>query len=94
MSYDIESLFTNVSITETIEYILDEIYVNNKLPKLCIRLIFKRLFLKLTTESNYMFNSKFSKQSDGCTMGDPLSVTFSNIYLILDQQSHCFTSAL
>ena len=28
-----------------------------------------------------MFNSKFYKQSDGCTMGGPLSVTFSNIYL-------------
>ena len=81
VSYDIESLFTNVPITETIEYILDEIYVKNKLPKLCSRLIFKRLLLKLTTESTYMFNSKFYKQSDGCTMGGPLSVTFSNIYL-------------
>ena len=59
----------------------DEIYINNKLPKLCSRLIFKRLLLKLTTESTYMFNSKFYKQSDGCTMGGPLSVTFSNIYL-------------
>ena len=81
MSYDIESLFTNVPITETVEYILDEIYVKNELPKLCSRLIFKRLLLKLTTESTYMFNSKFYKQSDGCTMGGPLSVTFSNIYL-------------
>ena len=61
VSYDIESLFTNVPITETIEYILDEIYVKNKLPKLCSRLIFKRLLLKLTTESTYMFNSKFYK---------------------------------
>ena len=59
----------------------DEIYINNKLPKLCSRLIFKRLLLKLTTESTYMFNSKFYKPSDGCTMGGHLSVTFSNIYL-------------
>ena len=77
MSYDIESLFTNVPIT----YILDETYVNNKLPKLSSRLIFKRLPLKLNTESTYMFNSKFNKQSDGSTMGGLLSVTFSNIYL-------------
>ena len=81
MSCDIESLFANVPITETIEYILDEIYVHNKLPKLCSRLIFKRLLLKLTTKSTFKFNSKFYKQSDGCTMGGPLSVTFSNIYL-------------
>ena len=72
---------TNVLITETIEYILDEIYVHNKLPKLCSRLIFKRPLLKLITKSTFKFNSKFYKQSDGCTMGGPLSVTFSNIYL-------------
>ena len=79
MSYNIESLVTNDPITETMQYILDEIYVHNKLPKLWSRLIFKRLLLKLTTESTYIFNSKFYKQSDGCTMGGPLS--FSNIYL-------------
>ena len=76
MQYDVESLFTNVPINETIEYILNKIYVHNKLPKLCSRLIFKRVLLKLTTESTYMFNSKSYKQSDGCTIGDPFSLTF------------------
>ena len=28
-----------------------------------------------------MFNSKFYRQVDGCTMGGPLSVVFSNIFL-------------
>ena len=28
-----------------------------------------------------MFNSKFYKQIDGCTIGGPLSVVFSNIFL-------------
>ena len=59
VSYDRESLFTNVSITETNKYILDEICVHNKLLKLCSRLIFIRLLLKLTTKSAEMFNSKF-----------------------------------
>ena len=35
VSYDVESLFTNVLIHETIGYILDEIYVRKKLPVLC-----------------------------------------------------------
>ena len=38
--------------------------------------IFKRLLLKLTTKSTYMFNSKFNKQSDECNIGDPFSLTF------------------
>ena len=30
VSYDVESLFTNVLVQETIDYIIDEIYVNKK----------------------------------------------------------------
>ena len=81
MLYDVKSLFINVPIQETIDYILDEIYVKNKLPKICSKLIFKRLLLKLTTENTFMFTSSFYKQIDGCTMGGPLSVIFSDIYM-------------
>ena len=81
VSYDVESLFTNVPIHDTIKYILEEIYTHNKLPHICSKLIFKRLLLKLATESTYTFQSQFYKQTDGCTMGGPLSVTFLNIYL-------------
>ena len=41
----------------------------------------KRLLLNLATKSTYIFQSPFYKQTDGCTMGGPLSVTFSSIYL-------------
>ena len=81
VSYDVESLFTNVPIKATIDYILDEIYVHNKLPIICTRLIMERLLLKLSTESTFIFQSNYYKQIDGCTMGGPLSVTFANIYL-------------
>ena len=37
--------------------------------------------LKSVTESVYIFQSHFYKQTDGCTMSGPMSVTFSNIYL-------------
>ena len=79
-SYDVESLFTNVPVNETIEYIIKEIYVENKLPKLCSKLIFKRLLLKFTRDTSKL-NSKFYKQVDGCSMGGPLSVIFSDIYM-------------
>ena len=74
-----ESLFIIVPVHETIEYIINEIYVEIKLPKLCSKLIFKRLLLKLTTENTFLLNSKFYKQVDGCSMGGPLSVKFFNI---------------
>ena len=55
ISYDVESLFTNVLIHDTIKYILEEIYMHNKLPPICSKLIFKILLLKLVTESTYTF---------------------------------------
>ena len=55
--------------------------MGSKLPKLCSKLIFKRLLLKLTIENTFMLNSKFYKQVDGCSMGGPLSVIFSDIYM-------------
>ena len=81
VSYDVESLFTNVPVKKTINYILDEIYVRKKLDNICSRIIFKRLLEKLTMESTFIFQSTFYKQKEGCTMGGPLSVTFSNICL-------------
>ena len=79
--YDVESLFTNIPVGETINYILAEIYDHHKLKPMCSKLIFKRLLLKLTTESTFIFNIKYYKQTDRCTMGGPLSVVLSYIYM-------------
>ena len=76
-SYDVKSLFTKyVPFQETIDYILHEICVKNKLPKICSKLIFKRLLLKLSTKNTFIFTSNFYKQTDGCTIGGLLSVIF------------------
>ena len=82
VSYDVESLFTNIPINETIDYILDQIYNKKKLKPICPKLIFKRLLLKLATEVTFTINHIFFKQTDGCAMRGPLSVTFSDIFVI------------
>ena len=79
VSYDVGSLFINIPIRETTNYILAEIYDCKKLKPVCSKLIFKRLLLKLTIESTFIFNTKCYKQTDGCIMGGPLSVVFSDI---------------
>ena len=81
-SYDVESLFTNIPIKKTLDYIIEQIYTHKKLKPICSKLIFKGLLLKLATECTYTFNHTFYKQIDGCTMGGPLSVTFSDIFMI------------
>ena len=69
VSYDIESLFRNIPINNTIDYILDQIYVQHKLKAKCSKLTFKCLLIKLSTKVTFTFNSKSCKQTDGCTMG-------------------------
>ena len=81
VSYSVESLFTNVPVHETIDYILREIYVKEKLPIICSKLIMKRLLLKLTTENTFILNSKFHKQIEGCAISGPLSVKFFGMYM-------------
>ena len=61
VSYDVESLFTILPVHETIDYILQEIYVKEKLPIIRSKLIMKRLLLKLTTGNTFMLNSDFYK---------------------------------
>ena len=81
VSYDVDSLFTNVPFTDTIDYILHQIYHEKKLKPICSKTVFKRILLKLTTDCTFTLNGKFYKQTDGCSMGGPLSVIISNIWL-------------
>ena len=39
------------------------------------------MLIQLSTEVTFTINSKFCKQTDGCTISGPLSVTFSDIYI-------------
>ena len=82
VSYDVKSLFANILIKERINYIIEQIYAHIKSTPICGKLIFRRLLIKLATECTFKFNNRFLKQVDGYTMGGPLSVTFSDIYMV------------
>ena len=59
ISYDVESLFTNIPMEETINYITEQIHVHKKLTPICSKLISGRLLIKLSTEFTFKFNSRF-----------------------------------
>ena len=81
VSYDVESLFTSIPIKETIDYICDKIYTHKKLKEICKRSIFVKLMKKLTTECIFSANNTLYKQTDGVSMGGPLSVVFSGCFM-------------
>ena len=83
VSYDVESLFTNILVDETIFCIINEICKKNKLPQRCSKIIFKILLYKLTTEVSFQFNYNLLKQTNGSSMRYPLSVILADIHMIL-----------
>ena len=77
VSYDVDVLFIKQLL---INYIVKQINIKKKLMPVCLKLILRRLLVKLATECTFKLNKRFLKQVDGCTMGKPLSVTFSDIW--------------
>ena len=81
-SLDVESLFTNIPLEETIDIVTNRVYDNNKRK---VNGIWKRDFKDLlrlaTKESVFYFNGRYFKQKDGVAMGSPLGPALANAFL-------------
>jgi hypothetical protein len=82
LSFDVESLFTNIPTLETIDIILNQIYVKAKkyfhgLTKEEL----KKLLIVCTQQSHFQFNGQYYDQVDGVSMGSPLGPLFANIFM-------------
>ena len=80
-SFDIESLFTNIPLQETIDLCMenlfqDRIHVDN-LPKDSVR----ELLTRTVPESLILCDQEFYKQHDEVAMGSPLGSTLANVFL-------------
>ena len=79
VSYDVETLFTNILIEKTMNYIIEQIYVHKKVTSIWSKLIFTRLMTIFVTECTFKLNSRFLKQVDGYTIRGPLPVPYNYI---------------
>ena len=82
-SMDVESLFTNVPVNETIGIILENVYENPNMPPLQLsRDTLEKLLLACTTESPFRGpDGQLYRQKDGIAMGSPLGPLFANFYM-------------
>ena len=79
-SYDVTGLFTNTPLQETIHIAINLIFNHN--PHLNIaRKEPKKLFLFATSQTHFIFNSKFNNQIDGVALGSPLAPALANIFV-------------
>ena len=80
-SLDVDSLFTNIPMDETIDICIDSLYKDNEnIPKIP-KDVFRNLFNVATKESFFMFNNKFFNQIDGVTMGSLSGPALANIFM-------------
>ena len=80
VSYHVTSLFTDIPLQETIDIAINLIFNHN--PNLNItRKELKKLFLFATSQTHFIFNSKFYNQIDGVAMGSPLAPVLANIFM-------------
>jgi hypothetical protein len=89
VSFDVESLFTNVPTTETIEHICDLAFANGaEVFNLLTREELHRLLIICTQESHFQFNGEYFDQIDGVAMGSPLGPLFANIFMSKFEREH------
>ena len=80
VSYDVESLFTNVPVKETTEIALNLIFDHHsdlKMSKPQLR----KLFSFATSQTHFMFDGQYYDQIDGLSMGSPLGPTMANLFM-------------
>ena len=80
--YDVDFLFTSIPLGETIDFILDAIYVRKKLEPFCKKPFFKKLLNKLCKGRTFLADVRSIRQVDGYPMGGPISVILSNIFCL------------
>ena len=80
-SFDVESLFTNVPLLETIDIITNKID-NEQLEQAGLsKKNFSDMLKIATSDSVFMFNDQLYSQIDGVAMGSPLSCCYANVFL-------------
>ena len=93
-SLDIDSLFTNIPLEETIEICTNNLFKNKDIVHGLKKSEFKDLLSLATKESYFIFNNILYKQIDGVAMESPLGPSLTNVFLAQDEQNWLDSSVL
>jgi hypothetical protein len=80
-SFDVTSLFTNITLDETIDIISNRLFANAVRFHGLTQLEFKKLLGLAVKNCSFLFNGVLFQQIDGVAMGSPLGPLFANIFL-------------
>ena len=70
-SLDVDSLFTNINLEETIEICTNELFKESETVEGLSKTVFKELLSLATKDSHFIFDGTLYKRIDVATMGSP-----------------------
>ena len=80
-SLDVDSLFTNIPLDETIDICIDSLYKDDENTPKIPKDVSRNLLTVATNESFFVFNNKFYKQIECVAIGFPLGPALANIFM-------------
>ena len=81
-SFDIQSLYTNIPLQETLDIIMNKLFpTNDTLYRGYNKKQFETILNLTSKTSNFIFNNQLYEQIDGVAMGSPSGATLANIFL-------------
>ena len=81
VSFDVESLFTNVPLKRTVNIILNRIFTDKLLDTNLRKRTLKKLILDCCNKTTFSFDSQIYEQTNGVSMGSSLAPVLANIIL-------------
>ena len=78
---DVESLFTNIPLEETIKICCDSLYKNQELLCSISKNPFEKLLRAVLSNNYFLFDVSIDQQIDGLAMGSPLGHSLANAFL-------------
>ena len=85
-SLDVESLFTNIPLEETISVCCDSLFSNNAKVNNINRIDFEKPLRAALQNKFFNFEGKTYTQIDGVAMGSPIGPTLANAFLCFHEQ--------
>ena len=82
VSFDVASLFTNVPLDTTIEFILKRMHGNNKINTSISKTEMEKLFPLYTEGVHFTFGGKIYVQTNGVAMSSPLDPVLLGIFMV------------
>ena len=80
-SLDVESLFTNIPLDETIDIVTKQVFGKKRKVNGLSKTDFRRLLVISTKGTVFYFNGRYYRQKDGVAMGSPLGPALANAFL-------------